>query len=48
MDRQGWKIVRADSEEKGEKEGPAALLLDGDKSTIWHTEYQESPGRLPA
>ena len=41
MDRKGWKVVRADSEEKGEKEGPAALLLDGDKSTIWHTEYKE-------
>ena len=40
MDRPGWKIVHADSEEKGDKEGPAALLLDGDKSTIWHTEYQ--------
>ena len=45
MDRKGWKIVRADSEEKGEKEGPAALLLDGDKSTIWHTEYKDrQPG----
>ena len=45
MDRKGWKIVRADSEERGEKEGPAALLLDGDKTTIWHTEYKNrKPG----
>jgi hypothetical protein len=45
MDRTGWKIVRADSEEQGEKEGPAALLLDGDRNTIWHTEYKSrKPG----
>ncbi len=47
MDRQGWRIVRTDSEEKGEKEGPAALLLDGDKSTIWHTEYKSRQAGYP-
>jgi len=45
LNRDGWKIVRVDSEEKGETEGPAALLLDGDKTTIWHTEYKtKKPG----
>lgn len=45
LSRQGWKVVRADSEAKGASEGPAALLLDGDKTTIWHTEYgNTTPG----
>lgn len=38
-DRKGWKILKADSEEKRQTEGPAALALDGDPATIWHTQY---------
>ena len=48
LDRTGWKIIHADSEEKGRaKEGPAALLLDGDKSTIWHTQYTGAQPGFP-
>lgn len=41
--------VTASSEETsaGAGEGPAALLLDGDTSTIWHTQYNGETGEYP-
>lgn len=45
LDRKGWKIAFADSEEYEGEDGNAANLLDGDPNTIWHTQWNGgSPG----
>ncbi|WP_298037300.1 endo-alpha-N-acetylgalactosaminidase family protein [uncultured Microbacterium sp.] len=45
----GQISVTASSEETaaGAKEGPAELLLDGDASTIWHTQYNGASPDYP-
>jgi hypothetical protein len=39
MSKQDWKIVSVSSEETGAEQTPAANAIDGDPSTIWHTQY---------
>ena len=35
----GWKVVSVDSEETAGADNSAALAIDGDSSTIWHTRW---------
>ncbi len=35
----GWKVVAVDSEETAQGNNGAALAIDGDSSTFWHTRY---------
>ncbi|MCW1921487.1 discoidin domain-containing protein [Luteolibacter arcticus] len=45
LPRDTWKILRADSEAKGE--GEAAYAIDGNPETYWHTQWQGSAPRPP-
>ena len=36
---QGWKVVAVDSEETAQGHNAAALAIDGDSSTYWHTRW---------
>jgi len=36
------KVVKADSEETAGQNGQAANAVDGDKDTIWHTQWQDA------
>lgn len=38
--REGWNVLRVDSEQPGE--GEAARAIDGDPRTYWHTAWQTS------
>ncbi len=40
----GWKVIHADSVEPG---SPAANAIDGDPSTIWHTEWKKNKPKHP-
>ncbi len=40
----GWKVVSSDSEEKG---SPASNAIDGNPTTIWHTEWQKVKPKHP-
>ncbi|GAB4144804.1 MAG: beta-galactosidase [Planctomycetota bacterium] len=40
IDRTGWKVAYADSEELAAENGSADLALDGRPETFWHTEWQ--------
>ncbi|SFW27993.1 F5/8 type C domain-containing protein [Sinomicrobium oceani] len=42
INRDGWSVIDADSEEDT---GAASKMLDGDQSSVWHTEWKNS---LPA
>jgi alpha-L-fucosidase len=37
----GWKVVAVDSEETGQGRNGAALAIDGDPGTFWHTRWSE-------
>jgi len=37
----GWKVVAVDSEETGKGRNGAALAIDGDASTFWHTRWSD-------
>lgn len=39
LDRSGWKILYADSEELDNENGSAANLIDLQPTTIWHTNW---------
>lgn len=40
-----WKVVSVDSEETSAEDGRAKNAIDGDTSTIWHTDWsQKKPG----
>ncbi len=39
IDRRGWKIVTVDSEELVAEDGRAENALDGDRESIWHTQW---------
>jgi hypothetical protein len=41
------KFVKADSEENSGENGKAANALDGDASTIWHTQWQDDSPPCP-
>ena len=44
--REDYTIVYADSEEFGEENGLASLLMDNQPTTFWHTQYsKEKPGQ---
>ncbi|QUE51642.1 discoidin domain-containing protein [Luteolibacter ambystomatis] len=45
LPRDTWKIVRADSAEKGE--GEASQAIDGKPDTYWHTQWQGNAPRPP-
>ena len=40
VDRSGWKVVYADSEELASD--PAGNVLDGHATTFWHTEWRDA------
>jgi hypothetical protein len=39
LPQDGWKLVRADSEETSAENGRASRAFDGSASTFWHTQY---------
>src|SRR5262249_37637336 len=41
------KVVKVDSEETGGENGRGANAVDGDPSTIWHTQWEEASPRPP-
>jgi len=43
----GWTLKSADSEETIDVGGAATNAFDGDVSTFWHTQLQESSPRAP-
>lgn len=46
ISRKNWNIKYADSEEYANEDGSAVNAIDGDTTTLWHTEYSggyESP-----
>jgi len=47
LDRSGWSVVDCSSQETDKENGAAANVLDGDKSTIWHTNYSGDKGVAP-
>ena len=46
ISREGWKVI-ADSEELALGSGAAANAIDGDPTTIWHTEWKTALPRPP-
>jgi signal transduction histidine kinase len=47
MDREGWKIAYADSEEREREDGSAENVLDGNPETFWHTQWGSSSPNHP-
>lgn len=45
VDKRGWKLVSADSEQIDE--GPAANAIDGNPATYWHTRYDPTLAKFP-
>ncbi|MDR3456933.1 MAG: discoidin domain-containing protein [Verrucomicrobiae bacterium] len=44
LNRSGWKIIYADSEEHDREDGSAENAIDGNPATIWHTQWStDSP-----
>jgi len=41
------KVVKVDSEETAGEDGKGANAVDGDKETIWHTQWQDATPHLP-
>ena len=41
------KVVRVDSEETAGEDGKGANAVDGDPSTIWHTQWQDASPPCP-
>ena len=39
LDRTGWRIAYADSEEQERENGSADNILDGNANTFWHTQW---------
>ncbi len=39
IDRKGWKIITVDSEELVAEDGRAENAIDGDRESIWHTQW---------
>jgi beta-galactosidase len=39
IDRAGWKVVSVESEELTAEDGRAENAIDGDRETIWHTQW---------
>ncbi len=47
LNRQGWKIAYADSEEFERENGSAENAIDGDPATIWHTQWSSASPNYP-
>ncbi|MET9610223.1 TIM-barrel domain-containing protein [Streptomyces sp. NPDC006512] len=48
LDRAGWSLVSADSQETTAENGAAANAFDGDPATFWHTAWSSgTPAALP-
>ncbi len=47
LDRTGWKIAYADSEEYEREDGSAENVLDGKPETYWHTQWSRSSTTHP-
>lgn len=47
LDRTGWTVCDFSSQETQAENGAASNILDGDISTIWHTEYQNQHAVAP-
>ncbi|MEU8777676.1 TIM-barrel domain-containing protein [Streptomyces sp. NPDC048606] len=48
IDRAGWSLVSADSQETAAENGSAARAFDGDPATHWHTAWSTgAPAALP-
>jgi hypothetical protein len=43
----GLAVVRVDSEETAGEDGKAANALDGNRDTIWHTQWQDASPECP-
>jgi len=41
------KVIKVDSEETGGEDGKGANAVDGDASTIWHTQWQDASPNHP-
>jgi hypothetical protein len=39
LNREGWKIAYADSEEQDREDGSAENAIDGNPATFWHTQW---------
>jgi signal transduction histidine kinase len=47
LDRTGWKIAYADSEEHELEDGSAENAIDGNPATYWHTQWNIAPPNHP-
>ncbi|WP_078857515.1 TIM-barrel domain-containing protein [Streptomyces sp. NRRL F-4474] len=48
IDRAGWSLVRADSQETAAENGAAVGAFDGNPATMWHTAWSSgTPAALP-
>ncbi|WP_079070567.1 TIM-barrel domain-containing protein [Streptomyces sp. IMTB 1903] len=48
IDRAGWSLVRADSQETAAEDGAAVGAFDGNPGTMWHTAWSSgTPAALP-
>lgn len=47
LDRTGWTVKYADSQESVGENGVAANVLDGNTATIWHTQWYNGVAPLP-
>jgi beta-galactosidase len=43
----GWRVTHADSQELTAENGAATNAIDGDQSTIWHTQWHPTSAPLP-
>ncbi|MBC2593676.1 beta-galactosidase [Ruficoccus amylovorans] len=47
LDRDGWKVIYADSEEIIAEPSPASNIIDNQPVTYWHTRYAGDEGETP-
>ena len=47
LDRRKWTVTASDQQGTSGSEGPAAKVIDGDSSTIWHSQYNPQIKEYP-
>ncbi len=47
LDRDGWQMLSCSSEETQSEKASAALAIDGQPDTFWHTQYNGEPKPYP-
>jgi len=47
LDRTGWTVAYADSEERDGENGKAENAIDGEAETFWHTQWQKAAPTHP-